>query len=150
LVTLEFPPAKQPEFSAVALAMGLSQTQIGILLALLLGAKAAPARSTIPRWVPAAGAAAGKVLKRWAARCKAWVRVGCLDEIFFHRRPVLVGVEPSSMVWFIGPTADVLGGSTWAEQLQAGDPRRHVIADAGVIPVWASANKANRTQIRSR
>ena len=53
-LTIEFPLVKQHEFSAVALAMGLSLTQIAVLLALLLGAKAAPARSTVHRWVQAA------------------------------------------------------------------------------------------------
>ena len=40
-LTIEFPLVKQHEFSAVALGMGLSLTQIAVLLALLLGAKAA-------------------------------------------------------------------------------------------------------------
>ncbi|MGZ3392182.1 MAG: hypothetical protein ACXVCF_21670 [Isosphaeraceae bacterium] len=131
-LTIEFPVIKQQEFSAVALAMGLSLGQIAVLLALLLGAKAAPARSTIHRWVQAAGVAAGRVLKRLDARCKVLVLVGCLDEIFFHRRPVLVGVEPASMVWFIGKKVGALRGSIWAEQLEAWDALQHVIADAGV------------------
>src|SRR5271157_3090644 len=37
-LTIVFPLVKQHEFSAVALAMGLSLTQIAVLLALLLGA----------------------------------------------------------------------------------------------------------------
>ena len=118
-LTIEFPLVKQHEFSAVALAMGLSLTQIAVLLALLLGAKAAPARSTVHRWVQAAGVAAGKVLTRLDAQCKALVLVGCLDEIFFHGRAVLVGVEPASMVWFLGKKVSVLRGSIWAEQLRA-------------------------------
>ena len=118
-LTIEFPLVKQHEFSAVALAMGLSLTQVAVLLALLLGAKAAPARSTVHRWVQAAGVAAGKVLTRLDAQCKALVLVGCLDEIFFHGRAVLVGVEPASMVWFIGKKVSVLRGSIWAEQLRA-------------------------------
>ena len=56
---------------------------------------------------------------RLDAQCKALVLVGCLDEIFFHGRPVLVGVEPASMVWFMGKRVGVLRGSIWAEQLQA-------------------------------
>ena len=60
----EFSQAKQQEFSAKARAMGLSLHQIAALLMVLLGEKAGPARSTIQRWVQAAGEAAGKVLKR--------------------------------------------------------------------------------------
>ena len=101
-LTIEFPLVKQHKVSAVALGMGLSLTQIAVLLALLLGAKAAPARSTVHRGDQAAGVAAGKVLTRLDAQCKALVLVGCLDEIFFHGRAVLVGVEPASMVWFLG------------------------------------------------
>ena len=131
-VTIEFPLVVQQQFSAVALGMGLSLTQIGILLALLLGAKAAPARSTIHRWAQAAGVAAGRVLRRIDAQCKALMLVGCLDEIFFHGRPVLVAVEPASMVWFIGTRAQALRGSTWEKQLRAWDALRYVVADAGV------------------
>jgi hypothetical protein len=76
--------------------------------------------------------AAGRVLRRLDAQCKALVLVGCLDEIFFHGRPVLVAVEPASMVWLIGTRAQTLRGSTWQKQLQVWDALRHVIADAGV------------------
>jgi hypothetical protein len=55
----------------------------------------------------------------------------CLDEIFFNGRPVLVGVEPGSMAWFLGQKASSLTGSTWAESLQAWDALQHVVADAG-------------------
>lgn len=128
---VEFPQAKQQEFAAEARAMGLSLNQIAALLMVLLGAKQAPARSTIERWVQAAGEAAGRVLKRLDAQCKALVLVACLDEIFFHGRPVLVGVEPHSMVWFLGQKANSLTGSAWADALQAWDALQYVVADAG-------------------
>ena len=54
---VEFPQAKQLEFAAVAHAMGLSLHQVAALLIVVLGEKAAPARSTIGRWVQAAGEA---------------------------------------------------------------------------------------------
>jgi hypothetical protein len=128
---VEFSQAKQLEFAAKAQAMGLSLNQIAALLIVVLGEKAAPARSTIGRWVQAAGEAAGRVLKRLDAQCKALVLVACLDEIFFHGRPVLVGVEPKSMAWFLGKKASSLTGSAWAEQLQAWDALQYVVADAG-------------------
>ena len=138
---VEFTPAKQQKFSATASAMGLSLTQVQVLLTLILGPWEAPSRSTIGRWVQAAGEAAGRVLKRLDALCKDLVLVGCLDEIFFHGRPVLVGVEPASMVWFLGKKVGVLRGSVWAEQLQAWDALQHVIADAGV-PLQAGIAQA--------
>ena len=85
-----FPEAKQQEFSAKGRSMGISLDQIGVLLVVLLGREVAPARSTIERWVQAAGTAAGKILMRLDALCKDLVLFGCLDEIFFRGHPVLV------------------------------------------------------------
>lgn len=129
---IEFPQSKRQEFSATARAMGLSLNQIVALLVVILGQKSSPGRSTIERWVQAAGKAAGKVLIWLDDQCKALVLSGCLDEIFFRGRPVLVGVEPASMVWFLGKKVRTLKGSTWAEQLQAWDALQYVVADAGV------------------
>jgi hypothetical protein len=143
---IEFSEAKQQEFSAAASGMGLSLTQIHVLLR-ILGSRLAPSRSTIGRWVQAAGEAAGTVLKRLDALCKALVLVGCIDEIFFHGRPVLVGVEPASMVWFLGKKVRVLRGSVWAEQLGAWDALQHVIADAGV-PLQAGIAQAQEQRRR--
>ena len=128
---VEFTTAIQQQFCAVASAMGLSLLQIHVLMAVLQKPFAAPSRSTIGRWCQAAGVAAGRVLKQLDAGCKALVLVGCLDEIFFHGRAVLVGVEPASMVWFLGKKVGPLTGSIWAEQLRAWDGLQHVIADAG-------------------
>jgi hypothetical protein len=109
--TIELPLAKLQEFAVTAVAMGLSNSQVRALLAILQGAKASPSRSTIHRWVKAAGIAAGEVLKQLDRSCRTLVLVGCLDEIFFHRQPVLVGIEPHSMVWFLGKKADNHQGS---------------------------------------
>ena len=128
--TIEFPLARQQQFAVTALAMGLSLNQILALLAILLGARAAPSRSTAHRWGQAA-TAAGRVLKSLDRSCRALVLVGCLDEIFFHRRPVLVGVEPHSMVWFLGKRADDRRGSTWFGELEPWSSLRRVVCDAG-------------------
>ena len=111
--------------------MGLSLNQVLILLVLLLETQARPGRSTIQRWIKAAGQKAGRVLKHLDGRCRALVLVGCLDEIFFHRRPVLVGVEPASMVWFVGSKADDRQGATWCQELQGWTNLRFVVSDAG-------------------
>jgi len=130
--TIEFPLAKQQHFAVTAMAMGLSLNQTLVLLAILLGAKAYPGRATVHRWVQAAGKAAGVVLKRLDYSCKTLVLVGCLDEIFFRGRPALVGVEPISMVWFLGKKADNCRGSTWFEELQPWTSLDYVVSDAGV------------------
>ena len=100
--TVELPLVKLQEFAVTAVAMGLSNSQVRALLAILQGAKASPSRSTIHRWVKAAGIAAGEALKQLDRSCRTLVLVGCLDEIFFHRQPFLVGIEPHGMVWFLG------------------------------------------------
>jgi hypothetical protein len=129
--TIEFPPSKQREFSITAAAMGLSLNQILVLLGLILGAQAGPGRSTLHRWIKAAGLAAGRVLKVLDARCRVLILVGCLDEIFFHGRPVLVGVEPASMTWFLGQKAHDRSGATWAQSLRDWSALEYVAADAG-------------------
>jgi hypothetical protein len=130
-LTIEFPLAKQQQFAVTALAMGLSLNQTLVLLAIVLGAAATPSRSTVHRWGQAAAQAAGAVLKRLDHLAKALVVVGCLDEIFFRRRPVLVGVEPTSMVWFLGKKAENYQGSTWFAALQPWTALRYVASDAG-------------------
>ena len=81
--TIELPLSKLQEFAVTAVAMGLSNGQVCALLAILQGAKESPSRSTIHRWVKAAGIAAGEVLKQLDRSCQTLVLVGCLDEIFF-------------------------------------------------------------------
>jgi hypothetical protein len=129
--TIEFPSSKQHEFSVTATAMGLSLNQVLALLALILGQQACPGRSTLHRWTKRAALAAGRVLKVLDARCQALVLVGCLDEIVFHGRPVLVGVEPVSMTWFLGQKAAERSGATWAKALGHWGALAYVTADAG-------------------
>jgi hypothetical protein len=129
--TIELPTAKQQEFAVTATAMGLSLNQIRALLAIILGTTACPGRSTVHRWVQAAATAAGTALKRLDQAARTLVLVGCLDEIFFHRRPVLVGVEPHSMVWFLGKKAVNCQGATWFGELKPWSSLRRVVCDAG-------------------
>lgn len=127
---VEVAPERRRRFAVTAAAMGLSVSQIRVLLVLILGDSEAPSRSAVGRWTAAAGEAAGRVLARLDAACRGLVLVGCLDEIFFHRRPV-VGVEPASMTWFLGARVDALRGETWAAALRGFPALRHVVADAG-------------------
>jgi hypothetical protein len=129
--TIDFPEARRQEFTVTAAAMGLSLNQIGVLLAIVLGIAARPSRSTLHRIVQAAGRRAGQVLKLLDQRCHTLVLVGCLDEIFFHGRPVLVGVEPTSLVWFLGAHAADRSGATWLTALRPWTALEFVVADAG-------------------
>jgi len=129
--TIDFPEARRQEFTVTAAAMGLSLNQIGGLLALVLGAAARPSRSALHRIVQAAGRRAGRVLTILDGQCRAWILVGCLDEIFFHGRPILVGVEPVSRVWFLGTRAADRTGATWLKALRPWTALEFVVADAG-------------------
>ena len=129
--TIEFPLLTQQRFTAVARSMGISLNQTLVLLGILLGARAVPSRSTIHRWAQAADAAAGVVLKRLDRACQTLVLVGCLDEIFFRRQPVLVGIEPMSMVWFLGKKVASHNGLTWFAELQPWTSLSYVTSDAG-------------------
>jgi hypothetical protein len=132
--TIEFPTDKRREFAVTATAMGLSPNQVLALLDLLLGKQAGLGRSTPHRRVKAAASAAGRVLKLLDARCRTLVLVGGLDEIFSHGRPVLVGVEPASLTWFLGHKADDRTGATWAKALRDWDAPSFITADAGKGP----------------
>jgi hypothetical protein len=143
--TIEFPRRKQQEFSVRAIAMGLSVNQIADLLAVILGNKAAPGRSTVNRWGLAAAAAAGKVLKRLDGRCEPLVTTACLDEIFFHGRPVFVGVDPRSMTLILADKGDRLDRAAWLEKLEGWGSLRYVVSDAGTVLqsalAWVAARR---------
>lgn len=129
--TVEFPRSRQAEFSATAAAMGLSLTQTFCLLAVVMGCLAAPSRSSIGRWVAAACQKAANVLRVLDQACCPLVAALCLDEIFFRRQPVLVGVEPASMAWVIGHRAQDRSGQTWLDALRPWEHLESAIADGG-------------------
>ena len=77
------------------------------------------------------------------------VLVGCLDEIFFHGRPVLVGVEPASMVWFLGKKVGTCGARSGPSNCGPWDALRHVIADAAGPCKRASPSSRGTAATRS-
>ncbi len=121
----------QQKFAATAWAMGVSLGQIVTLLAILLPACRVPSRATVGRWVDQAGLQAGGILRVLDRVCQAWVVTLCLDEIFFHRDPVLVAVEPHSMVWVAGQRGPDRTGDTWCALLQKWPSMERVVSDAG-------------------
>ncbi len=145
--TVEFPRSKQQEFAVRASAMGLSFSQIVELLTVVLGASATPGRATVHRWVLAAAGAAGRVLKRLDQACQPLVNRACLDEIFFHGHPVLVGVEPRSMTLIVASKADRLDRDSWLKALTGWNALQYVVADAG--KVLQAALKALAAQRRA-
>ena len=75
--------------------------------------------------------AAGRVLNGLDQACRALVVTGCFDEIFFHGKPVLVGVEPQSMGWVLGEHAADRSGSTWSRALQGFEALEQAVVDGG-------------------
>jgi hypothetical protein len=105
--------AKQQQFSATACAMGLSLGQIITLLAIWLPHGRAPGRATVGRWVAQTSRQAGRLLTVLDQLCQRWVLVLCLDEIFLHREPILMAVEPHSMAWVAGQRGPDRSGESW-------------------------------------
>lgn len=124
-------PQRLRGFAATACAMGLSLNQTEELLALLLPPGRAPDRSTLGRWVQQATAQAGRLLAVVDALCRPAADTLCVDEIFFHGRPVLVGVEPHSFAVLLCTRADDRTAATWQQTLQPFTGLRQVVHDAG-------------------
>jgi hypothetical protein len=127
----ELNEAKQRAFAGSGCAMGLSLSQIVTLLAIVLPLSAVPSRAMVGRWVQAAAAQAGRLLVVLDLACQARVRVLCLDEIFLHRVPVLMAIEPQSMAWMAGQRGPDRRGESWCEVLTHWPCLEHVIADGG-------------------
>ncbi len=123
--------ALQQKFAATASAMGLSLTQIIKLLAIVVPQRCVPSRATVGRWVEQSNSRAGHILKVLDRACQAWILTLCLDEIFFHREPVLVAVEPRSMAWVGGQRGPDRTGESWCRLLQQWPGLERVVSDAG-------------------
>ena len=123
--------AKQRNLAGSGCAMGLSLSQIVTLLAIVLPRGAVPSRAMVGRWVQAAAAQAGRLLVVLDLACQARVRVLCLDEIFLHRAPVLMAIEPNSMAWMAGQRGPDRSGESWRDVITNWPCLEHVIADGG-------------------
>jgi hypothetical protein len=128
---VELAPDCLRAFAATACALGLSLNQTEELLAVLLPPSRAPDRSTLGRWVQQAADKAGRLLAVLDALARPRTDTLCLDEIFFHGRPVLVGVEPHSFAVLLCARADDRTGQTWQQTLQPFTGLRQVVHDAG-------------------
>ena len=127
----ELSEAKQREVAASGSAMGLSLTQVVTVLAIVLPRGIVPSRATVGRWVQQAAGQAGRILEVLDRACQARVLVLCLDEIFFHREPILMGIEPDSLVWVAGQRGPDRSGESWRQVIENWPCLEHVIADGG-------------------
>jgi hypothetical protein len=92
---------------------------------------AVPRRAMVGRWVQEAMARAGRLLVGRDLACRTRVRVLCLEEIFLHRAPVVMAIEPQSMAWMAGQRGPDRRGERWGEGLTHWPGLEHVIADGG-------------------
>ena len=129
--SFDCPKEKRRQFAVTAAAMGLSLQQTLVLLAILLPTSLCPARPTLGRWVRQGAKKASSILKVLDAACRTLVVTVCLDEIFFHRQPVLMGIEPHSMAWILGKRSVDRSGPTWQAALAAWPHVQDVAADGG-------------------
>jgi hypothetical protein len=129
--TIDCPQDKQRQFAVSASAMGLSLQQILALLAILLPGSRLPSRAGLGRWVNQAARRAGRLLAVLDRAAQTLVLYLCIDEIFFRRQPVLMGIEPFSMTWVLGQRTADRTGATWAKALAAWPQVRDVAADGG-------------------
>jgi hypothetical protein len=81
--------------------------------------------------VQQAAGQAGRLLEVLDRACQARVLVVCLDEIFLHREPILMGIAPESLVWVAGQRGPERRGERWRQVLEHGPGLEHVIADGG-------------------
>ncbi len=135
---IEFNEPRRQRFAATASAAGVSLNQTEELFDVLLddqpacvACKPKPSRATIGRWVLAACLLASTVLRVLDEHLRPLAVQLCLDEIFFHGKPVLVAVEPASMAVLLCHKAKDRTAATWLENLQGFTKVEHAIADAG-------------------
>jgi hypothetical protein len=127
----ELSESKQREFASAGSAMGLSLTQLVILLTIVLPGRMVPSRATVGRWVQHSQRQSHRMLDVLDRACQRLVLVVCLDEIFFHREPGLMGVEPISLAWLAGQRGPDRSGESWCEVMKHWPHLEHVIADGG-------------------
>ena len=90
-----------------------------------------PSRATVGRWVQHSAQQSRGILEVLDRACQGWVLVLCLDEIFFHREPILMGVEPISLAWLAGQRGPDRSGERWRKVIEQWPNLEHVIADGG-------------------
>lgn len=129
--TEDLSESTQREFASTGSAMGLSLSQIVILLAIVLPGRLAPSRATVGRWVRQSEAQASRILRALDRACQRFVLVLCLDEIFFHRVPILMAVEPVSLAWLAGQRGPDRTGASGCAVIENGPDLEHVVADGG-------------------
>ena len=128
---IDLGPARQGQLAVLLAALGVSLNQMLRIFVFLLGTNRAPGRSSLGRWVRQAEQQAGPILRVLDEHSRPLARSLCPDEIFFHRQPVLVGVEPASLAVLLCQRTADRQGETWAQALRPFVNLEDVCSDAG-------------------
>ena len=123
--------SQQRELASAGSAMGLSLSQIVILLAIVLPCRMVPSRAMVGRGVQQSAQPSRGILQVLDRVCQGVVLVLCLDDIFFHREPILMGVEPTSWAWLAGQRGPDRRGESGGQVMEQWPSREHVVADGG-------------------
>jgi hypothetical protein len=127
----ELSECKQRELASAGSAMGLSLSQLVILLAIVLPHRLVPSRATVGRWIQQSAQPSRGILEVLERACQGLGLVLGLDEIFLHRDPILMGVAPTSWAWWAGQRGPDRSGESWGEVMQPWPTLEHVMADGG-------------------
>jgi hypothetical protein len=111
--------------------MGWSLSQIVIVLAILVPSRMVPSRAMVGRWVQHSAQQSRGILTILDRVCQGLVLVLCLDEIFFHRDPILMGVEPTRWAWLAGQRGAERSGESWGKVVEQWPSLEPVVADGG-------------------
>jgi hypothetical protein len=128
---IDLGPQRQGQLAVLLAALGVSLNQMLCLFVFLLGTNRAPGRSSLGRWVRQGERQAGQVLQVLDAHSQPLAQALCPDEIFFHRQPVLVGVEPASLALLLCQRTADRQGVTWGQALRPFRNLQQVCSDAG-------------------
>jgi hypothetical protein len=129
--TEDLSEAQQRELASAGSAMGLSLSQMVIVLAIVWPSRMVPSRAMVGRWVQQSAQQSRGILKILDRVCQGLVLVWCLAEIFLHRDPILMGVEPTSWAWLAGQRGPDRRGASWCKVLEQWPSLEHVVADGG-------------------
>jgi hypothetical protein len=100
-------------------------------LAIVLPVACCPSRATLGCSVQQAAARADRLLVVLDRACRGLVQTLCLDEIFCHRQPLLIGIEPYSRAWVLGQRAADRSGFSWCRALLLWSRLSYAIVDGG-------------------
>jgi hypothetical protein len=90
-----------------------------------------PSRATVGRWVQHSAQPSRGLLEVLDRACQSFVLVLCLDEICWHREPILLGVEPISRAWLAAQRGPARRAESWGQGIAAWPHLEQVMAEGG-------------------